>query len=101
MKQNFWPGARCVFLVFLWLSFSQGVWAQAVGTIIGMVTDPNGAVVAGAKVTALNLATQAAQSTVTTGAGNFTIPNLGVATYDVTVDARVSLQVILPVLLSM
>jgi Carboxypeptidase regulatory-like domain/TonB dependent receptor len=87
MKRNFWPGACCFLLALVWLSLSCSASAQAVGTIVGTVTDPRGAVVAGAKVTAVNIATQVSQSTVTTGIGNFTIPNLGVATYDVTVNA--------------
>lgn len=87
MKKNFWLGP-CLFLAALVsLSLSHRASAQAVGAIIGTVTDPSGAVVAGAKVTAINTATQVAQSTVTTGVGTFTIPNLGVASYDVTVDA--------------
>ena len=68
------PGilAICRFLCVSILAFSAGatVFAQAGrGAINGLVTDPSGAMVPGAKVTALNHATGIAQSTVTTGAG--------------------------------
>src|SRR5208337_1432758 len=57
--------------------------AQAVGTITGTVTDPSGAVIAGAKVTATRVETGVAQFTVTTSAGAYTIPSLVVGTYKV------------------
>jgi hypothetical protein len=87
MKQKFWLGARGLVLTLVCLSYIHSAQAQAVGAIIGTVTDPSGAVVVGAKVTALDTGTQVAQSTVTTGAGTFAISNLGVATYDVSVEA--------------
>jgi hypothetical protein len=61
--------------------------AQAVGAIVGFVTDPSGAVVPGVKVTATRVETGVSQSTVTSGAGAYTIPNLLVGTYSVTADA--------------
>jgi hypothetical protein len=42
----------------------------------GRVTDSTGAAVAKAKVTVLNLATNVASSTTTTGAGDYTVPYL-------------------------
>jgi hypothetical protein len=62
--------------------------AQAVGTITGTVTDPSGAVIAGAKVTATRAETGVAQSTITTSAGSYTIPRLVVGTYNVVVTAQ-------------
>ncbi len=70
------------------LSFlSAQVFAQAVGTIVGTVTDTTGAVIVGAKVVATRADTGISQSTVTTVAGTFAIPNLSVGTYKVGVDA--------------
>jgi hypothetical protein len=63
------------------------VHAQAVGAITGTVTDPSGAVIPGAKVTATRVETRVSQSTVTSGAGTYTIPNLAVGTYTVTAEA--------------
>ncbi len=56
------------------------------GTITGTVTDPSGAVIAGASVTATNTATRLGAQTTTTSSGNYTIPNLRVGTYEVTVE---------------
>jgi len=58
-----------------------------VGSITGTVTDPTGAVVAGAKVTATRVDTGVTQSTVTTGAGTYTLPRLDVGTYNVACEA--------------
>ncbi len=75
-------------LLALLLSLPLPIWAQATGTIVGTVTDPSGAVIPGAKVTATNVATAVSQSTVTTGAGTYTIPNLVVGTYNVAAEGQ-------------
>ncbi len=62
--------------------------AQAVGEITGTITDSTGGVIPGAKVTATRVETGVSQSTVTTGAGIYTIPRLIVGTYTVTANAR-------------
>ncbi len=56
-------------------------------SISGTVTDPTGAVVPNAKVTAVNVATALTRTTETTGAGSYTIPNLQPGRYNVTVEA--------------
>ncbi len=56
------------------------------GTILGTVSDPNGAVVAGAKVTAKNTSTGLERSVVTDEAGNYTIPELPIGPYEVRVE---------------
>jgi len=57
------------------------------GSIQGTVTDPTGAVVAGATVTAVNNATGAATTRQTTSAGFFALPLLPAGQYNVTVKA--------------
>ncbi|HEX5432002.1 MAG TPA: carboxypeptidase-like regulatory domain-containing protein, partial [Bryobacteraceae bacterium] len=57
----------------------------ATGTITGTVTDPAGAVVASANVEAKNIATGVVYPTATTTAGNYTISQLPVGTYQITV----------------
>ena len=57
------------------------------GSISGVVTDPTGSAVVGARVTATNTATGTQSSTVTTGAGAYTIPELNAGEYSVTVNA--------------
>src|SRR5256885_2294742 len=56
------------------------------GTILGTVTDPNGAVVPAATVTAKNLATGIQRSTVTDEFGNYSLPELQTGTYEVAVE---------------
>jgi len=58
------------------------------GTITGTVTDPAGAVVPGAVVEARNTQTGVTYQSVTTNTGNYTIPDLPVGIYSVTVKAQ-------------
>jgi hypothetical protein len=58
------------------------------GSITGTVTDQVGAVVAGAAVQAKNSETGVAFSAVSTNTGNYTIPNLGVGVYTITVTVK-------------
>src|SRR5581483_1509536 len=57
------------------------------GTILGTVTDPQGAVVASATVTAKNLDTGVERTTTTDEAGNYSIPELPIGRYEVRVQA--------------
>jgi hypothetical protein len=62
--------------------------AQTVtGTITGQVTDPSGAVVVGAKVTATNVATSVKTAAQTNGSGVYTLRFLPIGTYTVEVNA--------------
>src|SRR5271163_517354 len=55
------------------------------GTILGTVTDPQGAVVAGAKVTVKNVGTGLERTTQTSADGSYALPELQIGTYTVTV----------------
>ncbi|MGH9601533.1 MAG: TonB-dependent receptor domain-containing protein [Terriglobales bacterium] len=57
------------------------------GTLRGLVTDPQGAVVSGAKVTAEKDGTGVVQTTETSNAGTYVFPNLLTGNYTVTVEA--------------
>ena len=57
------------------------------GTIVGSVKDPQGALVAGAKLTAIHTATGEVREATTDDNGTFTIPNLEPGKYRVSVDA--------------
>jgi len=55
------------------------------GTILGTVTDPQGAVVAGAKVTVKNVGTGLERTSETSADGTYSLPELPIGTYTVTV----------------
>jgi hypothetical protein len=57
------------------------------GSLSGTVTDPTGAVVPNATVTATNVAAGQTLSTVTTSSGAYHFPQLAVGTYDLTISA--------------
>jgi hypothetical protein len=58
------------------------------GTITGTITDPGGAVVPGATVTATNKGTNASVQSITTSTGNYTLPSLASGVYDLTIEAK-------------
>src|SRR3989442_200954 len=83
MKSIFSLALTLLFLVSLeMVAFGQGNAA-----LIGTVTDPQGAVVAGTKVTATNVATNVSSDTQTTDAGLYRFPTLPVGNYTVVVEA--------------
>jgi hypothetical protein len=80
------PRARlgCVArLLILMISAALVVWAQTQGQITGVVTDPSGAVVAGATVTVTNPQTNFTRQVVTNTAGNYVFPSLQPGVYNV------------------
>src|SRR5262249_9134592 len=70
-------------LVFAFAAFAQ----SDRGTITGTVTDPAGAVIAGAPVEAKNTQTSTVYPVATSGTGNYTIAQLPVGTYEISVTA--------------
>jgi hypothetical protein len=63
------------------------VWANDGGSVSGSITDPHGAAVTGAKVTATETATGLAQTRSTDAQGFYSFQSLPVGRYDITVDA--------------
>jgi len=82
--------AKCFLgVVILILSVGTSAFGQAGrGGINGLVTDPSGAVVSRAKVTAQDAATGVATSTVTTAAGLYSFVSLTPGTYNVTASEK-------------
>src|SRR4029077_2907149 len=73
-------------LGFLMLLISASLLAQTFrGTILGTVTDPQGAVISAAKVTVRNVNTGLERTTQTNADGSYAIPELPIGTYNVTV----------------
>ena len=84
-------GVRLSFVLVTGLFLSGGVtrslWAQAPqADLRGTVVDESGAVVPGATVTAVHLATGTSRSTTTTETGTYRMPALPVGNYRVTVE---------------
>jgi hypothetical protein len=75
---------RLLVLMIL-LSTSMLVGQTFRGTILGSVTDPSGAVVAGAVVKVRNVATGLERTTTTSSDGSYAVPELPIGTYSVTV----------------
>src|SRR5215213_3045963 len=69
-------------MVFQSVAFAQ----TETGVIAGTVTDPQGAVVAGATVTVTSADTGAERTGTTTGEGNYTITNLKPGRYEVKIE---------------
>src|SRR3954463_2258129 len=78
MRARFW----LAFILLAAVSLSAQTFR---GTILGTVTDPSGAVVAGAKVKVKNTATGLERSTETSGDGSYSLPELPIGTYNVSV----------------
>lgn len=70
------------------LFISRVSWAEGFGSISGVVTDPTGAVVAGAEVTATEGATGSSRTAATNGEGYYVVPSLRPAEYTLTVVAK-------------
>jgi len=78
-----WP---ILVLVSLWASVSFTAWAQViVGSITGVVSDPTGAVVPGAKVVLTDTNKGYAYGAVTDSLGRYVISDLPASTYSITV----------------
>jgi hypothetical protein len=81
-------GVTSSFLFYLVLTANPAR-AQAIsGTAVGTVRDASGAFVSNATVTATNTETGIAQSTVTAGSGDYTIPNLAPGRYKITTQSK-------------
>jgi hypothetical protein len=78
--------AFLLLMLFSCVTFPVDARAQtSYGSIVGLVTDPTGAIIPGATVVAKNAATNASQTVVTGAAGNYSFVNLNPSVYDVTV----------------
>jgi hypothetical protein len=66
---------------------APALWASDGGSLLGTITDPNGAAVPGAKVTATETATAVKQTIPSDGRGFYSFQSLPVGRYDVLVNA--------------
>ncbi|ABF42507.1 Cna B-type protein [Candidatus Koribacter versatilis Ellin345] len=78
---------RVLAVLALLFVFTSLVFGQAeTGQVTGTVTDPSGAIVAGAKVTITDVNTGAQRTGTTNSSGSYTFTNLKPSTYDVVVE---------------
>jgi hypothetical protein len=75
------------FIVLLLFAANGNAQTAGTGNIQGVVADSSGAVIQGATVTAVNIATQTKHEAKTEGNGLFSFPNLAIGTYSVEVTA--------------
>ena len=94
-RQGNWPvdqarhNGRDLLRVCLILCLPSAIFGQMnAADITGSITDPSGALVPRATVTALQLATQQKRTTTSNGAGQYLLPQLSLGEYKFTVDAR-------------
>src|SRR5262249_29481941 len=87
MKTNFFRYLLIASLAST-LCILNAVAQNVTGSITGLVTDPSGAVVSGAKVTAENSATGVKTVVETNQVGAYTLRFLPIGTYTVTVEAK-------------
>ena len=89
MKPRFLPKPWFLCALFCLFAFDTASWAQLpTATLNGTVTDPQGAVVAGARVAATSEATGISREVLTAAEGFYTITNLVPGTYNVRVEAK-------------
>src|SRR6266436_920314 len=77
----------CFTLGVLLCAVTAGAQESGGATINGTVTDPSGALISGAKITATQPATGTRRTTQTSSAGLYSLSALAAASYDVTVEA--------------
>jgi hypothetical protein len=83
------PQARLVLCASVLIGFLSSFTLQAQdasGRVIGTITDPQGAIVAGAKITVTNADTKVPRSTVTNRAGQYQILEIPIGRYTVTAE---------------
>jgi hypothetical protein len=75
-----------LFALLTLLAFSCQLLAQTTGSISGVVTDPSGALVEGARVTVTNQGVNAARTVNTNSSGYYSVPSLVPGAYSVSVE---------------
>ena len=86
MKVQYLPMRLCAIVLFLFSIFAVVAFAQTSGTLHGRVTDPSGAVIPGAKVTATGADGKPA-SAITSHQGTYEFKALAPGSYNVTATA--------------
>ena len=80
-------GRLSILLSLAYLLAGGNLFAQTTGDIRGVVTDPSGAIISGAKITATANSVATERHAATDASGQFTLPTLPVGSYTVRVEA--------------
>ena len=87
-EQQRWMLAAFATLLFFILATFGARAQEAGGSLVGVVTDPSGAAIANANVSARNVATSTTRTGVTNSSGLYSMPDLIPGKYDITVTAE-------------
>jgi hypothetical protein len=79
--------ANLPLLLPLALCFPVNLWCQDQATIVGIVTDPTGAVIAGAKVTIVNAQRGFTRETMSNSEGEFTVVKVPIGDYEIAAES--------------
>src|SRR5256714_7086848 len=79
MRKSMW----CLLVCFLCVSLLPLVAQKVTGTIAGVVSDPAGAVISGAEITATNPATGASRTVKSSDRGEYSFADLPAGSYDI------------------
>ena len=79
--------SRFLVTIFLLAALRLALYAQALGTITGTVTDTSGSLVSGAKVSATDERTSFARTVLSSGDGGYVLHDLGPSFYRITAEA--------------
>ncbi len=77
---------RCCSATVAVVMFASLVWAQAEGSISGVIADATGAPIAGVSVTVKNTETGATRKLVTDGGGRYNAPSITIGGYEITAE---------------
>jgi len=81
-------GLPLTFIAVLWMALNVPMFAQSTATIRGAITDPSGAVISGATITAQNEGTGQQRTTQTDTSGNYEFAGLPIGGYKLSVRAN-------------
>ncbi len=84
-RLSFFLGLVVCMVLFLAASATSGFAQGETGSVTGVVTDPQGATVAGADVTLTDLATKSPRTTTTNESGRYHFASVAVGLYDITI----------------